>query len=177
MTSFNSKCSRDSISPIGSSWGNVLKVAAKVMNEFKLTSETKVAAWNVQSMFQSGKMHSIVTEMERMQIHILGISDVRGAGSGECATNSGIVCYSGTIENPEHRYGVAIMITKEINTQRTETYKYNKEKKTGIFRRKISSTAVDCTGENSRQERGRKKENIMVKAPTGLVSLLLCGTI
>lgn len=51
-------------------------------NPYKTRKKTvpqhlKIATWNVQSMYESGKAHNIVKEMNRLQIDILGISETR----------------------------------------------------------------------------------------------------
>lgn len=62
---------------------------------------------------QTGKIYNTVTEMQRLNINILGISNVQWSGCGECCTSDYYIYYSGT-NNPQHRYGVTIIMTKHI---------------------------------------------------------------
>lgn len=74
----------------------------------------KVATWNVRSLFVSGKLDNLVLEMERLKINMLGVSDVQWTGSGKCPTKNGTMYFSGN-NNPNHRYGVAIIVDKVID--------------------------------------------------------------
>ena len=57
--------------------------------------QVRMAAWNVQTMYQTGKTAQVVKEMRRYNINILGISEMRWTESGIMTINSGeTVCYS-----------------------------------------------------------------------------------
>lgn len=75
----------------------------------------KIATWNVTSMFESGKLHNTIEEMSRMQIDILGISEMRWPGVGKQRTNGATVYYSGNNE-PHHRNGVAVIVKTELDS-------------------------------------------------------------
>lgn len=49
-----------------------------------------------------------------MNVEILGISDVQWPDSGECSVDDYHIYYSGG-NDPHHRYGVGIIVSKEIN--------------------------------------------------------------
>lgn len=74
----------------------------------------KIATWNVRSMFQAGRLENVTTEMQRMQIDILGVSEVRWLQSGKCDTENGTLYYAGRNDNL-HRDGVGIILSKELN--------------------------------------------------------------
>ena len=64
---------------------------ATVRNRHQL----KIATWNVQTMLQKGKLQNVIQEMKRMNINILGLSEMRWKGAG-CITSDGYkVLYSG----------------------------------------------------------------------------------
>lgn len=77
-------------------------------------SAVKIGTWNVRSLCESGKIHNVIQEMQRLEISILGISDTRWKGSGQQPTTNGTIYYSGS-EDSQHRYGVAIAVSHEIN--------------------------------------------------------------
>lgn len=73
----------------------------------------KIGTWNARSLFAAGKLDNIVMEMKRLNVNILGVSDVRWAGSGSCTTNNGTFYYSGN-NDPKHLYGVGVIVDKNI---------------------------------------------------------------
>lgn len=73
----------------------------------------RIATWNVRSLFMPGKLTNAEKEMERMNIDILGLSEVRWPGSGKQRTQKGYIYYSGGSNN-EHRHGTAVILTDKI---------------------------------------------------------------
>ena len=74
--------------------------------------QMRVAAWNVQTMYQTGKTAQVVKEMKRYNISILGISEMRWTDSGIMTLNSGeTVCYSGR-KDGLHQEGVGILMDR-----------------------------------------------------------------
>lgn len=68
--------------------------------------------WNVQTMFEAGKLSQITGEVRRFNLNILGISEARWTDSGLSLTNSGeTVLYLGRGDDKHHE-GVAIIIQK-----------------------------------------------------------------
>lgn len=64
-------------------------------------------------MFEAGKIHNAIKEMKRMQIEVLGISEMRWSGSGECNIDGYRVYFAGN-EDANHYNGVAIIVAKHI---------------------------------------------------------------
>ena len=58
-------------------------------------------------MFETGKLAQVTSEMNRYNLHILGVSESRWTGAGE------IVLYSGRDDNM-HFEGVAIILKKGL---------------------------------------------------------------
>ncbi|XP_008482566.1 craniofacial development protein 2-like [Diaphorina citri] len=79
-------------------------------------STLKIATWNVRSLVGDGRLENTLKEMTRMKINILGISDTQWRDSGNFATNNGeSKIYHSSIDSAGHRYGVAIIVDKEID--------------------------------------------------------------
>lgn len=74
-------------------------------------NEIRVATWNVRSLFQAGKLNNVTQEMKRLNINILGLSEVRWPGSGSCAAEGGTFYYSGN-DDRDHYNGVGIILDK-----------------------------------------------------------------
>lgn len=73
----------------------------------------KIGTWNVRSMFQAGKAANTVKEMKRLEIDILGISEMRWPGTGQCEIGEHQIFYSGE-DSTNHRNGVGIIINSKI---------------------------------------------------------------
>ncbi|XP_030746036.1 craniofacial development protein 2-like [Sitophilus oryzae] len=72
----------------------------------------RIATWNVRSLFMPGKLNT-EAEMNRINIDILGLSEVRWPGSGRQRTSNGYIYHSGGTD-PEHRYGTAILVSDRV---------------------------------------------------------------
>jgi len=55
----------------------------------------KIATWNVRTMYQAGKLANVHHEMKRLNIRVLGVSEVRWPGSGEVQYEKSKFVYSG----------------------------------------------------------------------------------
>ena len=70
-----------------------------------------IGTWNVMSMNQ-GKLEVVKQEMIRVNIAILGISELRWTGMGEFNSDDHYINYCG--QEPLRRNGVAIIINKRV---------------------------------------------------------------
>ena len=70
-----------------------------------------IGTWNVRSLNQ-GKSEVVKQEMARVNIDILGISELRWTGKGEFNSDDHFVCYCG--QESLRRNGVAIMVNKRV---------------------------------------------------------------
>ena len=73
-----------------------------------------IGIWNVTSMNQ-GKLKVVRLEMARMNIDILGISELKWTGMGEFNSDDHCIYYCG--QESLRRNGVAIMVSKESKIQ------------------------------------------------------------
>ena len=73
-----------------------------------------IGTWNVRSMNQ-GKLEVVKQEMARVNIGILGISELKWTGMGEFNSDDHYIYYCG--QEPLRRNGVASWSTKESETQ------------------------------------------------------------
>lgn len=82
---------------------------------FSAKHSTRIGAWNVRTLYQSGKCQQLAIEMDRYNIEILGISEVRWNTSGMTTLSSGhTIIYSGNPSKDDpHDKGVGFMLTKK----------------------------------------------------------------
>ena len=72
-----------------------------------------IGTWNVRSMNQ-GKLEVVKQEMARVNVDILGISELRWTGMGECNSDDHYIYYCG--QEFLRRNGVAITVNKRVQT-------------------------------------------------------------
>ena len=70
-----------------------------------------IGTWNVTSMNQ-GKLEVVKQEMARVNINILGISELKLTGMGECNSDDQYIYYCG--KESLRRNGVAIIVNKRV---------------------------------------------------------------
>ena len=70
-----------------------------------------IGTWNVRSMNQ-GKLEVVKQEMTRVNIDILGISELRWTGMGEFNSDDNYIYYCG--QESLRRNGVAIVVNKRV---------------------------------------------------------------
>ena len=70
-----------------------------------------IGTWNVRSMHQ-GKLEVVTQEMERVDVKILGISEIKWTGIGEFNSDDHCIYYCE--QEFLRRNGVAIMVNKKV---------------------------------------------------------------
>ena len=73
-----------------------------------------IGTWNVRSMNQ-GKLEVVKQEMVRMNVDILGISELKWTGMGDFNSDDHYIFYCG--QESLRRNGVAIMVNKKSEMQ------------------------------------------------------------
>ena len=71
-----------------------------------------IGIWNVRSMNQ-GKLEVVKQEMARVNVNILGISELKWTGMGEFNSDDHYIYYCG--QESLRRNGVAIMVNKRLD--------------------------------------------------------------
>ena len=78
-----------------------------------------IGSWNVRSMNQ-GKLEVVKQEMARVNVNILGISELKWTGMGEFNSDDNYIYYCG--QESLRRNGIAIMVNK---SQKCSTWMQN----------------------------------------------------
>ena len=78
---------------------------------------TRLATWNIRTMYETGKTVQVAREMKRYKIRVLGLCETRWIQSGQLRLSSGEqLLYSGHIkEGAPHTEGVALMLAPEVH--------------------------------------------------------------
>ncbi|XP_008476273.1 craniofacial development protein 2-like [Diaphorina citri] len=109
MAGLTTKQIRNS-SSIGSPGGNVLSnVKTAILKQVNM----RIATWNVKTLNAAGKTDNAIKEMKRMNIDILGISEMRWPDTGEVDLEGHRAFYSGRADG-KHEEGVGMIMTKEV---------------------------------------------------------------
>ncbi|KAG1679705.1 Craniofacial development protein 2 [Nymphon striatum] len=76
------------------------------ISDRKKKDSIKIATWNVRTLYQKGKLDNVNQEMDRMNLNILGLSEVRWTGAGSQKINNKTFIYSG---GTKHERGTGIL--------------------------------------------------------------------
>ena len=75
-------------------------------------SNTKIGTWNVRTLYSTGKLAQVINEMNRYQLDILGVSEMRWIDSGKTESDGMTLYYSG---GTKHERGVGIILNKAMS--------------------------------------------------------------
>lgn len=89
---------------------------------FSLKNVSRIASWNVRTIYETGKAAQAAREMERYKLDILGLSEVRWTSSGAVVLSSGqtLLFFGPQNENDNHQHGVGILLNKKAKSSLME---------------------------------------------------------
>ena len=109
-----------------------------------------IGTWNVKSMNQ-GKLEVVKQEMARMNIDILGISELKWTGMGEFNSDDHYIYYCG--QESLRRNGVAIIVKKSVqNAVRGYSLKNNRMISLGFQGKPFNITVIQVYAPTSNAE-------------------------
>ena len=80
----------------------------------KPKEKTKIACWNVTTLYQTGKLAQVVREFQNYGLDILGVCEARWTGSGQRALASGhTILYLGRLDD-HHTDGLALIMSRKM---------------------------------------------------------------
>ena len=86
-----------------------------MVDSLKPKQTTRIACWNVRTLYQTGKLAQVVREFDNYKLDILGISEARWTQSGRRKLASGhTIIYSGRDDN-NHTEGVALLLSDKMD--------------------------------------------------------------
>lgn len=74
----------------------------------------RIATWNVRTLYEAGRLHNLIQEINRLSIDIMGICEVRWTDSGVTRSGGCSIYYSGTRDG-RHINGVAIVLKEQLS--------------------------------------------------------------
>ncbi|XP_047985756.1 craniofacial development protein 2-like [Leguminivora glycinivorella] len=75
-----------------------------------------IGTWNVRSLIKTGKLENTIQEMKRLQLSILGLSEIKWSDNGIVNKDDVTLYYSGKpAAEKNHHYGVGMLIKKEMS--------------------------------------------------------------
>lgn len=95
--------------------GKIDTMRTKHVQEKNERKVYKIGQWNVRTLYQEGKLKQVVKEMQRYNLDVLGISEVRWPGHGKFTTaEKHIFLYSGMEDGKSHQHGVGILMSPKM---------------------------------------------------------------
>ena len=86
---------------------------APTVDLLKPKQKMRVGCWNVQTLYQTGRMPQLVKEFDNYNLDILGVSEVRWTGTGKRRLASGhTIVFSGRSDD-QHSEGVALLLNRK----------------------------------------------------------------
>ena len=116
--------------------GFVVKVKSDVVKE-----QYYIGTRNVTSMYQ-GKLEGVKQEMARLNIDILGISELKWMGMGQFNSDDHSIYYYG--QESRRRNGVALMVNKRVQNAVLGCNLKNDRMILGLFQGKPFNITVKC---------------------------------
>lgn len=95
------------ISPSSVTRNNESKCRIKIHN-----TKVRIATWNVRTVREEVQLEKVMAEMSRLNIDILGLSEVKRRGHGKQEMSNGVIYYSGNDSKCIH--GTAIVVSNEV---------------------------------------------------------------
>jgi hypothetical protein len=92
----------------------------RIQGRINSRNNARLGTWNVQTLYQTGKLIGVIREMRRCEIRVLGVAETHWTGRGHYTTAEGeLVVFSG---GDNHRAGVGVIFSREASSS-MESYK------------------------------------------------------
>lgn len=128
---------------------------------FSLKTVSRIASWNVRSLYETGKAAQAAREMDRYNLEILGLSEVRWTSSGAVTLSSGhTLLYSGPPnEDDNHRNGVGFLLSKKAKSSLIEWNPVSERIIVARFMAKVQKvTIIQCYAPTNVADEDSKEE-------------------
>lgn len=126
---------------------------------FGLKKKIRVGFWNVRTLYEVGKLHQAINEMETYKLDVLGMSEVRWNEFGEVKTPSAMTfLFSGRPNaNDVRREGVGIILNQKMKKSLSEWFPVLERIIVATFRGKIRNVSIiQCYAPTEQAEESKK---------------------
>ena len=101
-----------------------------------------VGCWNVQTLYQTGRMPQLIKEFDNYNLDILGVSEVRWTGTGKRRLASGhTIVFSGRSDD-QHSEGVALLLNRKTEKALLEWKRFGSRLLKARFHSKCTKLSV-----------------------------------
>ena len=101
-------------------------------------NRTNIGTWNVRTLYETGKLAQLIKEMQKYNIEILGISEMRWTGNGTMQSDGCQVLYSG---GEKHEKGVGLILSERSKRALTDWQPISER----IIQARFKSKHANCT--------------------------------
>ncbi|XP_043922942.1 uncharacterized protein LOC122798228, partial [Protopterus annectens] len=127
------------------------------------TRKINIGTWNVRTMYELSKAAQVAAEMRNNNLSLLGISETRWTGAGQCRLSTGeLLLYSGHEDSEAlHSQGVGLMLAKQAQRALIGWEAHGPRIITASFRtkkKKIVMNVVQCYVPTNDSEEGDKDQ-------------------
>ena len=98
------------------------KIEERSHSDLKKRKILRIGTWNARTMRRKDKLENVKLEMKRMNLNILGVSEVRWKGDGDYMSDDVRVIYAG---GEESQRGVAVILDKETSKRVTKIVQHS----------------------------------------------------
>ena len=146
------------------------KEVSSLKNSILSTKTTsKIATWNVRTLFQCRNINQVIREMEKYDLKMLGISEMRWTGSRKLLKGGKTILYSG--HSHMHTHGVGIVLSKEAQRALIGWQPVNHRIITTTFNNRLEKVTIiqaptEASEDEEKDEFYRKLQDIINNTPS-----------
>lgn len=98
------------------------KLPGKASSSLKENQFLRIGTWNARTMLKKGKLENVKLEMRKMNVNILGLSEVRWKDGGDFMSDDFQVSYAG---GSDSQRGVAVILDRDVAKRVTKVIQHS----------------------------------------------------
>jgi hypothetical protein len=88
-------------------------------SKLRLRKPLRVGTWNVRTLLSTGAARTLIAEIEKAGVSIMGLQEVRWPDAGETVVADYTILWSGPQEGSPRQAGVGLMLSKKASAAMT----------------------------------------------------------